>query len=335
MKNLMFLAAGAKPMKPEREPFTGLTRKSWMSPFLGPLILLTGSFLFSGGITFGNTFPTAGPTVGGDDFNSATLNPYVNNNPIPVSTIASDPPGQCAWINTGLGAFEAANPPVGSGPSASGQDWTFNWAGAAAEAQVEAGISILDYIPYVVTKPSVTAGNGQVFPAGAPGELGGAVLNLKYTPQPGAPAITNLHWIQAYTGTLRGEAVPTLLDNDPGHPYTAQSGVTPFYDTAGYAAGTLPGGGGWFLDRPLTLEKEFESDPVASIQFQVVLANDAVSDVDGVVDNTVTLYGGEWWGFTYSAVDVPEPSAYLLLTLGGSGLLFFRSMAGRKRAALN
>jgi hypothetical protein len=180
---------------------------------------------------------------------------------------------------------------------------------------VEAGINILDYFPYVVTVPSVTAGNNVVYPAIGPGELGGAVLNLKYTPQPDAPTIDNLHWIQAYTGTLYGAAVPPLLDNDPANPYKAQSDVSPFYDSV-YAAGTLPGGGGWFLDTPLVPENEYELNPVASVEFQVVLASNTVTKVDGVTLNTVTLYGGEWWGFTYSAVEVPEPATLLLLGLG-------------------
>ena len=65
------------------------------------------------------------------------------------------------------------------------------------EAKVEAGISILDYFPYVITKPSVTTGDGDVYPVGPTSEPGGAVFNLKYTPQAGAPVINNLHWIQA------------------------------------------------------------------------------------------------------------------------------------------
>src|SRR5262249_21190554 len=163
--------------------------------------------------------------------------------------------------------------------------------------------------PFAVTQPSITAGNGSVRPQGPTGELGGAVINLKYTPVEGAPAINNLHWIQAIGGpsTRRGDAVPTILDT--GEAYTSQSTVTPFYDTSGGAAGTLPNGGGWFVDRPLINENEYESNPVASIQFQVVLASDTQTiDRNGVVQNDLTLYGGYWWGFTYSAYDTPEPA---------------------------
>src|SRR5262249_38527402 len=146
-----------------------------------------------------------------------------------VSTIASNPPGQCAWINTGLAAFLAANPLKGGKNNPSHQTWKFTWAGAAEEAKVEAGIKILDYFPYVVHAPQVTAAPGsdpkpgdpthaKVFPQGPSGELGGAEINLQYTPRPGAPVIdqpsenVHLHWIQAYTGTTWGVAFPPLLD---------------------------------------------------------------------------------------------------------------------------
>lgn len=271
----------------------------------------------------GEPYPTRKP---GEPLRlTSTLNPYPA---IAVSTIGSSPPGQCDWINTGLSAFTATNPANSSGPS--GMWWSFTWAGAAAEAQVEAGISILDYYPFVAREPDVIAGNGTNFPGEAVGELGGAVFNLRYTPQPGAPVITNLHWIQALTGIRRGTPVPTILDTGPA--YTSQSTVTPFYDTAA-AARTNASGGGWFLDTPFILENEYETNPVASVQFQVILASDIQTVSGGVTNNAVTLYGGEWWGFTFSAMDVPEPSACLLVTLGGIGLLFRRRIIGKKRAA--
>lgn len=295
-----------------------VSRPRPLPPFVPAMWLVAVSLLLPGRV-WGDMFQTVGPRTYGDDKHSASLHPYP---PTPVSTIASNPPGQCAWINAGLAAFLAANPADGSGPS--GQAWTFNWAGVADEAKVEAGIRILDYYPYVVRPPRISLANGRAIPAGAKGELGGAVLNLKYTPQPGAPAIDNLHWIQAYTGTRRGAAVPPLLDNDPAHPFTGQSGLTPFYDSAGFAAGTLAGGGGWFADRPLIRENEYELDPVASIEFQVVLASDTQSEVGGITQNKVTLYGGEWWGFTYTAADTPEPASCVLLTLGAGVLFVFR-----------
>jgi hypothetical protein len=148
------------------------------------MILLAAGVLLSPSNARGDMFRTVGPTPFGDDLHSAALNPYPA---IAVSTIASNLPGQCAWINTGLNAFIAANPVNGSGPS--GQGWSYTWAGAAAEAKVEAGIKILDYYPFVVFAPPVTADPGseptpgnpngaRVFPRGVSLELGGAVINL-------------------------------------------------------------------------------------------------------------------------------------------------------------
>ena len=166
-------------------------------------------------------------------------------------------------------------------------------------------------------------GPGGVRPQGPTDELGGAVFNLKYTPQAGAPAITNLHWIQAYTGSIYGNAFGPILDNNPSGPYSSQTNDSPFYDTQ-YFAGTLTNGG-YFIDRPYVFENEYETNPVVSSQFQVVLANDAISVVGGVVSNSVTLYGGEWWGYTFSAVDVvPEPTAAALFVIGALGCFLVR-----------
>ncbi len=324
---------------------SGTLRARRIAPLLVPLFLLAAGVLLLPGNARGGMFQTVGPTPFGDDLHSASLNPYPA---IAVSTIASNPPGQCAWINAGLNAFLAANPANGTGPS--GQGWSYTWAGAAAEAKVEAGIKILDYFPFVVFAPKVTAAPGsqptaanpngaRVFPQRASGELGGAVINLQYTPQAGAPAITNLHWIQAYTGTTWGVNVPPLLDNDPNNAYKSQATITPFYDAISPGAGTLAGGGGWFEDRPQVPEfdvyytkKEYESNPVASVQFQVVLVSDTQSVVGGVTQNALTLYGGEWWGFTYSAVDTPEPASLTLLGLGTVSLAGY-GWRQRKRVA--
>lgn len=171
----------------------------------------------------------------------------------------------------------------------------------------------------MVTQPAVTAANGTTYPSNLPGinDAGGAVFNLKYTPVSSAHVFTDLHWIQAYSEVTKGVAA-TLLDN--------LGASTPFYDAKG-TAGTLAGGGGWFLDTPYDIEKEYESNPVSSVQFQVVLAD---------YDNTnkkVTLYGGDWWGYTYTASDVPEvdpgSSANALACLISGSILL---RGGRRKA---
>ena len=313
---------------------------------LSPAIVLCAGVPLSPGAAYAGTQQNTGPILAGDDFNSASVNPYPL---IQVSTIGSLPPGQCAWINAGMTAFATANPANGTGPS--GEGWTYSWAGVADEAKIEAGISVIDYYPWVVNQPTVYTANGSVFAGAANfGEVGGAVFNISYVPQPGAPVLNNMHWIQAYTGTIRGAAFGPILDNggygppvNPGDPpatpggaavaYSTQNSFSPYYDYTG-AAG-LWGNGAWFADRPFVRELEYENNPVVSSQFQVVLADVVRTQApSGVWQNAVTLYGGEWWGFNYTATDiVPEPSTYVLLTIGGIGLLFFRRMAAKKRVA--
>src|SRR5947207_11136213 len=102
------------------------------------------------------------------------------------------------------------------------------------EAKVEAGINVLDYFPYVVNQPAVTAANGTIFAGTGPGEFGGAVINLSYTPTAanGAPVLSHPHWIQALTGTRRGVATgggTPILDtpfNGGGSAFTSQSNLT-------------------------------------------------------------------------------------------------------------
>lgn len=300
-------------------------------------ILLASTMVLLPGLAFGDVgAPVAGPTWGIDDMNTSTLGPYPL---IPVSSIGGPNPGQCIWINSGMNSFVANNPVNGSGPS--GQGWSYNWAGPAVEAQVEAGITVLDYKAWVVSAPTVTAGDdtgtlyppGDYFQAGGPpdhsptgnvNDVGGAIMSLKYTPgQGGAPVINNLHWVQAYNETVNGVGPSVKLDN----PFAA--GKAPYYD-AGGAAGTLAAGGGWFLDIPYDIEKEtFEGTPVSNVQFQVVLASVTQGpEINGIKQNVVTLYGGEWWGYQYDASDVrvPEPSTFVLLAFGAMGLFIVRRM---------
>ena len=299
-----------------------------------PLVMVLFALAVSPGNAFGVTAQNDGPLLWGDDFHSASTNPFPL---IPVSSIGGPNPGQCPWINTGLNNFIVANPSNGTGPT--GQGWSYSWAGVATEASVEAGINILDYYPYAVTPPAVTTANGSNFAAGNPGELGGAVFNISYTPTVanGAPVINGLRWIQALTGTRRGTQTGTppgtaILDtpfNGGGSAFTSQSNLTPFYDPLG-AAGTYGANNAWFFDEPLINENEYEQNPVASVQFQVILSTDTQTvDGNGITQNALTLYGGEWWGFTYSAVEVPEPVSCLLVTLGAFGILFRRPMLKR------
>ena len=271
----------------------------------------------------------------GDDVNTSTLDPYPLT---PVSTITYEGhpelTGQCAWINAGLDKWIKDNP-----------GWSYKWAGVDKEAAVEKGISLVPYKyddgtgekeysgynPFVVTQPVVKGANDFSFPSNVKDrELGGAVINLRYTKQEGVD-IPNLRWIQAYTGSIWGTDFGPILDNG-GDPYKTQDNSKPaYYVGEGYSSGKLGGDGGYFEDRPLVTEMmgggEYEGNPVVSAQFQVVLA-----DYD-TTNKKITLYGGEWWGYTYTAVETPEPSSCLLMAFGGCGLLFVRRVTRRMCAA--
>ncbi|HWX20050.1 MAG TPA: PEP-CTERM sorting domain-containing protein [Candidatus Binatia bacterium] len=283
-----------------------------------PVILMAGSlFLLPEAASAAMTPTTAGPTFGIDDYNVSTLNP---SPVIPVSTLVG---AQCPWINSGLNNFVSSHP-----------GWTYSWASQADMAKVEQGISILDYYSWVVKEPPVTDARGTNWTTPDPPlqgnnnvhDVGGATFNLKYTPVAGAHVFSDLHWIQgldAYYDDY-GYYDPT---NFQVRLDLAAGNNTPFYDN-GFAAGKLAGGGGWFLDTPFKIENEaLETNPVADVQFQVVLA-----DFNSATTN-VTLYGGDWWGYKYTASDtlIPEPGALALLAVGGMTLLRRRRLPRWRR----
>ncbi len=279
--------------------------------------------------------PTAGPAWGVDDDNTSTIHPLEYVSTIITFIDGYRQVGVCPQIETAFTAYETAR-------NTSTNIWTHVWASVADEQKVEAGIHIIDYNAWVVHMPAATVGDGKntVYPANNTDlDRGGALLNLTYNPAADAPAINNLHWVQALEASYVDAPGPAVrLDN------RAARGTTPFYDTGG-AAGSLPGGGGWFLDRPFKVEPERLDDqnPVANLQFQVVLSGltDTTETVDGktVTTHAVTLYGGVCWGYTYEAHDPPPPPPPVplpgalglgLSMLGGYGaMLVLRKRPGR------
>ena len=195
----------------------------------------------------------------------------------------------CPWVNTAL--------PQAGFDNTSG--WRFTYAGAAASAFLTNDLSVVAYYPWVVNQPTFTNG-GSTWGGNLNGEAGGAYIRLSYTPQAGDP--TNVTWVQAVASSYYGGALDVHLDN----PFNRAS---PFYFGPSYAAGTT-----WFVDIPGATEQEYENNPVASVQFQVFLAQDF--GARNGVQHDVTLYGGVWWGYVYSATDTPEPATMLLAGLG-------------------
>jgi hypothetical protein len=239
------------------------------------------------------------------------------------------------FLNVGDNAFGLANPADGTG--ASGQGWTFHWAPAATQASVEATFNGT-YFAWVVSAPTnVAAGGGNYydptsaafidrFGTGNRNEVGGALLNItaNYTvPANTATDTYSLHWIQAYTATAYGAPLGPVLDN----PFAL--GAAPFVDKGG-AAGTSAGNpNAWFLDIPNAFENEYEKNPVVDFRFQVVLAlDDQTTDAHGVKQNSVTLLGGFRWGYTYTAMETPEPAS---ITLAGVGAVIGAFIYARRR----
>ncbi len=230
--------------------------------------------------------PTTATGWGPDDFNTSTLKP---SPAIPVFS--------CPWIDSGLAAWLAAVPDRVN-------NWRFSY---SSLTNLNRDLTINDYFAWVVDEPTVTAPDGAQYGGRFHEDRGGAVFSLTYTPQPGDPA--DIHWIQAVSADYNG-ATDIHLDN----PFDR---TVPFYDPAG-ASGRLPNGTSWFLDIPSAPENEIE-DFYANVEFQVLLA---VDNVNPTGFHSVTLYGGEWWGYQYRTADVgpvPEPATFLLV--GTSGLL--------------
>jgi len=184
-------------------------------------------------------------------------------------------------------------------------------------------------------------------------DLGGAVLNLTYSQTAAVQnsdfshIFTNLHWIQGLTSYYDSGPNRTTIDN----PF---ADGTPYYDDGG-AAGTFADGEedtgssdittgpnaaatAYFLDRPYKVESESaETNPVANLTFQMVLADESDNTVDGVTTHTITLYGGYQWGYIYTAGDtaavpIPLPAT---ASVGFGMLVLFGGFMGLRKHFFN
>ena len=233
--------------------------------------------------------------ISGDDSNtSSTVDPG----------IAGGLVYSCIWVDSAL-------PKAGFDNSTG---WRFTYAGAANSAFLQEDLKVVSYYPWVVDQPTYTNG-GTTWGGILKGEAGGSYLQLSYTPRAGTTDPVNISWVQAVDSSYYGGASDVHLDN----PFNRSS---PFYYGGKYAAGPT-----WFVDIPGAPEKEYENNPVASVEFQVFLAQD-FGERNGV-KHDVVLYGGVWWGYRYSANDLPEPAMPALV---GGGLLLIGLL--RRRPSL-
>ena len=310
MKKLMFLAA----------------RKSWMFRFPG-LVLMLGSVLLisfmplmvCGGTIKGTVNGSTATATGNYD---VTTPETLTSTTIDISYFTS-----CYFITNGIaGKFDSYH-------------FVFAGQGAASEIpNIDASdFTISQYKPWVVNNnatnnfvsgPDVVGTNLVKHYRGFTNQdVGGADIVISYTPQnPSDP--TNVNFLQAYIESTNGSGFTsgTIDNGGSGGPYyneggvsgtgtTNQSGTIPLVSSADTPA--------WIVDIPYTPEWGFGPVPVdEAINSQTVTFQTFISgqkDIGGTIYNV--LYGGVQWGYTFTTVDVPEPTMLVLLGVGGLAML--------------
>jgi hypothetical protein len=246
-------------------------------------------------LAFGAALPAVGEPVSqffGDDFNSSSIKDHAG---LYYS---------CPWIDRSLMAFEETH-----------ASWKFTAATPDQRAFLADTLKVVSYYPWVVRQPTYSRG-GSTWGGSGPDEMGGAYIELSYTPRPGDPV--DIRWIQAVAAVYRGGGY------DGGHLDNPGDRSSPFYDVgADDIAGPT-----YFVDIPYAREIEYEGDPVADVDFQVFLARDA--GAGGGFDHNVLVYGGIWWGYTYRASDtIPEPATLPICSVVVVGFLLWRVRRAR------
>ncbi|MBC7834504.1 MAG: hypothetical protein H7Y88_05310 [Phycisphaerales bacterium] len=228
---------------------------------------------------------------------------------------ATDNDGTCFWTATigplstvGTSSCVALMDGLDAQNFNGGGGWTVDFAGVLSEGAV----SLDQYYAWVSNEPTVTCG-GTTFPGEASGQIGGAAFCLEYTPGPGDPATSDVHWVQAIrtnspsqfgidNGVAGDDGFFNYLDNG----LNGAPGMDPFYDTNGAA------GPDYFLDIPF---RSCDEDCDVSVEWEacVYLATGSVATQD------LTLYSLGWsWGFTFTCTPVPAPGATSLLLVIGA-----------------
>jgi len=251
---------------------------------------------------------TAGKTVSGvgqDDIDTATT---IN---ITYQTF-------CPWIVSGAGRFP-------------GYNFVFAGQGVASNiANIDPGdFTISQYNPWVIdnnattnniTTPDPSAGNSNVNRNVTGQDAGGADILISYTPlNAGDP--TNVNFVQAFIQNTNGAGFTTGVMDSGRTPYyngdsVAGTGTTRRRRTIPLITNSTTAA--WMADIPYRCEVGAIARCIGGVDdtllsqvqyFQTFIEMDKV--INGTTYNV--LYGGVQWGYSYTAVETPEPSSMLLI----------------------
>jgi hypothetical protein len=271
-------------------------RKLWMTTFAGLVLALSiWSSTASDGI--------AGPTVTGfgvDDSNTTTL--------VPTHYITAS-----TFLNNAIANSDFNTP-----------TWVFRFVNGTTTPFIPAGdLTVNTYSPWVVTSNPVADPGGSLQSRPVHGaDAGGANFALTYQPRAGTtdPGAASIHFLQIYRYSDNGQAATFHVDN----PSTS----VPWYDAGGVSR--IGPNKSWMFDIPYGTEDMTETGTAGQderllsrvFDFQTFVA---VDNFAGGV-HTVSLYGGETWGYRYDNIDTPEPATIALFAAGVAGLLGYASI---------
>ena len=275
---------------------------------------------------------TGSPSVtkfGWDDNNTATLSPggapYLNATP--------------SWFNQALPNSASQNN-VGWNFNTAAQ-WTFTFAGTLAPA---ANVGTFYYSAFVVNNDGYNLPDGNAASTyNYVGDWGGANYVLNYSPganDPGgsssATTLASVHFLQVVKATsnygddVSGQVTSTVTQYFLDIRNANNTSASPFYDVSGFSSGyAQTNTQKWTDDTPYRWENQSGSGTASSDGTPNLLsitweANEFIAvdmGTNATTQNNVLLYGGRDWGFTYSALDVPEPSVIAVAGIGGFALL--------------
>ena len=266
---------------------------------------------------------TAGKTVSGvgeDDIDTATT---IN---VTYQTF-------CPWIVDGTGRFPSYN-------------FVFAGQGVASNIpNIDPGdFTIGQYNPWVVNN-NLDANNVETPDTSSPAnrdvnrniagqDAGGANILISYTPlNAGDP--TNVNFVQAFIQNTNGAGFTKgVIDSGRTSPYynvgsPSGTGTTRRRNTSPLVTNSTTAA--WMVDIPYRCEVGAlarciggkDDTLLSQVQyFQTFVEMDKV--INGTKYNV--LYGGVQWGYSYTAVETPEPSSMLLLgsALAAAALLSYR-----------